>query len=206
MYTIVDERFRRLLEPFELSQLERASGTIYGLWPDLTIAYTNPAWRTFATKNGGGPAICKEWSLGRCVLGAIGEGLRPFFAYNFDRCIAEGRTWTHVYECSSPEHYCEHHMSVYPLRQQAGLLIVNSLVVEVLHTRLATLPSLPTYENSKGLICQCCHCRRVRRGDDNLTWHWVPEWVAKFPEKLTHGICPACLAYHYSPTIGSEQC
>lgn len=42
------------------------------------------------------------------------------------------------------------------------------------------------------LVCVCCHCRRARTAAD--------EWREHHPvtgERLTHGICPECVAELY---------
>lgn len=167
------------------------------MWPDFTIAYTNPGWRQFAASNGGELSQSRERVLGQSVLAAISSDIRPFYETNFTRSINEGRPWMHVYECSSADVYRKYHMKVFPLSRLAGLLVINSLCVERPHTLEAVSSSQSIYANSKGLICQCSHCRRVRRGDDSSTWDWVPAWVAKVCQNISPGICPACLAHYY---------
>jgi hypothetical protein len=58
-----DVGFRPLLADCESGALEDATGTVYGLWPDLTLAFMNPAWFRFAAENRGEPAIF------RCLAG-----------------------------------------------------------------------------------------------------------------------------------------
>lgn len=170
---------------------------MYGLWPDLSLAYANGAWSRFAGENGGEPAISTEWNLGRCALDAIAEPLRPFFAENYRRCLRELRPWEHAYECSSADLYRQFHMTVFPLGRAEGLLVVNSLRIETPHDRVSVSPLEDRYRNPHGIITQCCHCRRVQRADDEPTWDWVPDWVQRFPKRTSHGICPACCGFYY---------
>ncbi|MGN6133451.1 MAG: hypothetical protein ACTHOU_03080, partial [Aureliella sp.] len=71
-----------LLDEFNVEELDRLAATIYGLTPDLKLAYTNPAWHRFALENGGSK-IAPQWGLGRSILEAIAEPLRPFFVENY---------------------------------------------------------------------------------------------------------------------------
>ena len=73
--------------------MESDRSTIYGLWPDLTLAYANPSWTRFAAENGGEPAISTDWTLGRCLLEAVAEPLRPFFVESYGRSLRESRPW-----------------------------------------------------------------------------------------------------------------
>lgn len=196
-----DPRFSVLLADFDLDDVsgeEAKNCTTYGLWPDLRLAYANTAWSQFAAENGGEPAISTDWHLGRCVLDAIAEPLRPFFAKNYRRCLRESRPWEHTYECSSADLYRRFHMSVFPLRRAEGLLVVNSLRIESAHDRNSLPPLENRYRNGGGIITQCCHCRRVQRADNETIWDWVSEWVERFPQRTSHGICPACCGFYYS--------
>jgi hypothetical protein len=85
------------------------------------------------------------------------------------------------------------------MRKSEGLLAINSLRVERLHD----VPSLAgleeVYRQDSGLIVMCGHCRRTRRavGDPDI-WDWVADYVAKQPSQVSHGLCDACLEYHYA--------
>ena len=43
----------------------------------------------------------------------------------------------------------------------------------------------------------CAHCRHTRSADDPQRWDWVPQYVAEPRTRISHGICPLCLAYYY---------
>ncbi len=53
------------------------------------------------------------------------------------------------------------------------------------------------YTNDEGMIVQCCHCRLTRHRVDRLTWEWVPAFIARQPENLSHGLCQTCFRGHY---------
>jgi hypothetical protein len=189
--------FIDILTDFEIDSLTHANETIYGMWPDFTIAFINTGWMRFAAANGG-RRIMREWLLGRCVMDAVAVPLRPFFEINYARCLREQRPWEHIYECSSANVYRTFHMITFPLKNSGGLLVVNSLRQESAHSRTASPPIAEFYANEHGLIVQCCHCRRIRRPETAQTWDWVPEWAANQPCNTSHSLCPPCMAFHYS--------
>lgn len=193
-----DPRFQALLVEFDRESLRNDSGTIYGLWPDFTLAYVNLGWMRFAALNGGEPKLTSQWTLGRCVLDAISEPLRPFFAANYKRCLQEERPLEHLYECSSSRLYRQFHMTTFPLGNAEGLLVVNSLRQEVAHTRIVCPPLDELYRNEHGIVAQCSHCRRVRRIGADQIWDWVPAWVADMPPNTSHGLCEPCIGFYYS--------
>lgn len=201
----IDPQFGRLLEDFEREAIAVSEDVVYGMWPDLTLAYFNHGWNRFAEANSGQPAIRTEWTLGRRLLDAIAEPLHPFFIANYRRCLEERRPWEHTYECSSATVYRTFHMVAYPLGESEGLLVVNSLRLMTEHTRESVPATDGLYRNQHGMVTQCCHCRRVRRPGVADTWDWVREWVATQPPATSHGICPACFGFHYSPLRDQRQ-
>lgn len=192
-----DPAFLPLLKDFGLADAEDHGSTVVGLWPDLTIAYVNRAWRTFAEENGAASAPWLDEPVGRSLLYEITPGLWPFFRENFARCLTERRPWEHEYECSSAELMRKFHMTVYPLGTSEGLLAVHSLVLETPHTEIGLPPVDSRYRSSDGVLVQCCHCRRIRRGDQENSWDWVPLWVKEPPPKTSHGFCPTCFRFYY---------
>jgi hypothetical protein len=197
-----DPAFVGHLAPFDIDALEADLGTTYGLWPDLTLAYFNPAWLKFAHGNRGEPQISTLWPLGRCILDALADPIRQFFLENYQRCLKEQRPWVHFYECSSAQLYREAQMTAFPVGDGDGLLIVNSIRRELEHSRVAQAAVDETYRSKEGIVTQCCHCRRVRRAGDHLVWDWVPDWVEVHPPKTSHGLCAPCLGYYYQ---GKQQ-
>lgn len=201
-----DPRFRTLLRDYNENALAAGKGTVYGVWPDLTLAYLNPAWFRFAGENQGEPTISREWSLGRSILDAVPAPILPFFQTQYGRCLAEGRPWEHHYECSSPESYRKFHLNVFPLGNAEGLLLVNSLVAESPWTPTESPLQPDRYRARNGILIQCCHCRRFRRNDESATWDWVGVWVKQMPEQVSHGLCESCLGFYYGgPRLGSNH-
>ena len=191
-----DPKFLPLLEGFQLPGLQNDPGTIYGLWPDLRLAYMNPAWSRFAAENGGEPAISENWGLGADITRAIAEPLRPIFQDCYEQCLREDRPWVHIYECSSPAVYRAFQMKVFPLRRGEGILVINSLKVVAAMHRRSEPPLEERFRAANGLILQCAHCRRVQRVDGQ--WDWVADWVGWPAPRTSHGICDACVAYYYT--------
>lgn len=191
-------RFKALLSDFSMDGLDHDSGTIYGLWPDLSLAYVNLHWFEFARLNGGEPGFTEQWVPGRCLLDAIAAPLRPFFTLNFQRCLSESKPWEHLYECSSADEFREFHMTTLPLGLAEGLLVVNSLRRATEHTRVPCAALDALYLNEDQIVTQCCHCRTVRRVGEKPAWDWVPQWVSAPLANLSHGLCEPCFGFHYS--------
>ena len=191
--------FEQLLEGFDIEAIHLSDNIVYGLRPTFTIAYHNQGWARFSEQNGGEPVISRTWGLGRSVLDACPPILRPFYIDHFKKCLGEHRPWQHFYECSSPDMYRKFEMQCYPLGNEQGLLVVNSLVKEVPHPEVAHEPLDDLYRNEYGIATQCSHCRKVRRIDCPDQWDFIPDWVKSMPENLSHGLCKTCLGFYYSP-------
>ncbi|HTI51119.1 MAG TPA: hypothetical protein VL475_09210 [Planctomycetaceae bacterium] len=195
---IIDDRFASLLSGFDLAALEADPGVIYAVDHDLRLSYINPAWFRFAAENGGEPQISREWALGRFIMDAIAEELRPFFAKHFRRSLDEMRPWQHVYECSSATRFRKHRMNAFPLEEGQGLLLSHALVLDEPMSRDSAEPDERRFRNPQGIIRQCAHCRRVEQQPPHAGWAWVPEWMARCPPQTSHGICPPCFGFYFS--------
>lgn len=79
------ENFASQLRGFDKEALREQEGVVFGLLPDLRLAFLNRAWSAFALQNGGGPTFESTWSLGRSVLDAISLPLQPFYVTDADR-------------------------------------------------------------------------------------------------------------------------
>jgi hypothetical protein len=187
--------FLPLLNAHKIEELDRQSITALGTWPDLTLAYLNQGWITFARQNGGVP---ERWGLGTSLVEVIPAVMLPFFSEQFMRVLREGRPWRHDYECSSPERMRIFHMIVYPLGSGQGLLMIHSLRRDSKHAPGPSKFSIVDYEDKDGLIHHCAHCRRVRRIDDASVWDWVPELVRNPKPNTSHGLCIPCFGYYYN--------
>jgi len=191
-----DPNFLPYLAPFDLDALEKQESTVYGTWADLRLAYVNQGWDSFAQANGGDPS---RDVLGSSLLRAISEPLQSIYQRQFDCVLREARPWEHTYECSSAEQQRYFHMLVFPLPDHRGLLFVHSQVRGQLHPGPVCKFSSARYLDAHGLIHQCAHCRRVRRANSTSNWDWVPDLVRKPDLRTSHGVCPACYGFYYSP-------
>jgi hypothetical protein len=201
-----DSAFESLLSDHDPDGLRRHAGTVFGLWPDLTLSWFNPAWQRFADENAGGEQIASDWGLGRSVLEATPDVIRPWYETAYLKCFETKERLEHVYECSSHKLFRRFHQMIYPLADASGLLVVNSLVVEHDHDmpgREARAASPRDYRDEDGgLVNMCCHCRRVRHCLVEERWDWVPEWVVRQPENVSHGLCPSCFGHYYPDRSG----
>ncbi|TDY03862.1 aldo-keto reductase family protein [Thiohalophilus thiocyanatoxydans] len=198
-----DPGFEQLLaQHFSLATLEQQPGTVYGLWPDLTLAYMNPAWFRFARDNQGEPAISWQWQRGRAVTEALPDVLHPFYVELYLRGLEQqdDRPLEHAYECSSPEQYRRFSMTLHNLGYGAGLLIINFERQVAQHRRIPRQGDPRSYVDDRGYLVQCSHCRCYRHNQQKNHWDWIPTWLATPPDNLTQTLCPDCFNHYYSFT------
>jgi hypothetical protein len=197
--------FLSLLEPELAQHLAARRDAACGLWPDLTIAYVNPAWARFAKDNGASNGFPDRWREGAPFLEGVGKPLREYYRSHLMQALQSALPWVSEYECSSPKLFRLYRMDVTPVGQGQALL--------VMHTRLAQLPHAPglarepidptPYLDEHGHIPQCMHCRRVQRADAKHQWDWVPRWVERVPESATGSLCTNCIRTRY-PELAKE--
>lgn len=193
--------FRSFLAGFNRDTLKDHDGPIVGLRPDLRMAYFNPSWFAFARENDGEPAITRDWPLGRSIMDAVPDELKSFYRGHFEACLASGVPWSHSYECSSAATFRRFHLRAYPLARGGGLLVVHSRQEAYPITREDHLPlnfSPSDHVDENGFVHQCANCRRI----ENLCtpcnrWDWVPTLVDARYDRVSHTICPICLAYYH---------
>ncbi len=190
----LDPAFAPALARFDLAAFDREASTIYAVDRDLTLTFLNRSWWTFAEKNGAHWAK-GEWGLGASLLAATPKVLLPFYRTLFTRALDEGDPVDHRYECSSPRIRRRYIMRLYPLARE-GFLVTNALVAR----EPWEAPSLASrrYASKRGTIVMCSHCRRTRRHEAGVEqWDWVPAYAKNPPATTSHGLCAACLDYHY---------
>ncbi len=200
----IDANFAARLAPhFRLEELDRYPASVFGLGPDSRLAYFNPAWTAFADANGGQPRVASTWGLGTRYLDAIAEPLRPFYERLLAGAPEPGASLhpvSHQYECSSATLLRRFNMQVYSLPGGAGVVVVNSLLVEMTHDASVRPPQSADrgrYLDPRGIIVQCSHCRLVQRAADPTRWDWVPAWVEHSPSETSHSVCHLCFEYYY---------
>ena len=74
------------------------------------------------------------------------------------------------------------------------------LEIEVVERRAAErrlTEALERVETLRGLLPACSWCTRIR--DDSSRWRTIEDYVChKTEARFTHGICPDCMAVHFS--------
>jgi hypothetical protein len=196
--------FLHLIGHERAHQVESRRDSACGLWPDLRIAYVNPAWQRFAERNGG-QGVRSRWSEGARLLDAIPDTLRAFYERHLKLCLDYRQTWISEYDCSSPTKYRVFRMSVRPVGHGEGLMVLHTCLLQCPHHDIEPdrVPRPARYVDPDGLIHQCVHCRRVRRVGQAEHWDWIPEWVEHVPLNASGGLCPACLATRYPDLAGT---
>jgi hypothetical protein len=195
------ERFELLL-PGDAATFRDDGTSMFGLWPDFRIAWVNRGYLAFAAANEGHD-IATRWREGARLWDAVGEPLTAYYRPHFERLLREGRGWASRYDCSTPTRYRLNRMTVSPVGDRAGLLVVNATIEDAGH---ATEPSAPSdvYVEPGGLVRMCANCRRVHRADREA-WDWVPAWVKRVPATVTHGLCPLCAQFLYGDVLKGRK-
>ncbi len=179
---------------FDVEELLGDDTTTLALDIDGVIVWVNPAWRHFAERNDASD-VAVRFGVGTRYLDGVSGPLASYFEAVFDNVRQTGEPWEFDYECSSPDTFRLMHMRVLPIA--AGrLLIQHSTECARPHDRVADEPIEARYRDAWGLLLQCSNCRRVRDPGDG--WHWVFEWVAQPPERVSHGLCSPCAAQYFT--------
>lgn len=193
--------FAPYLSALLLDELEASAHTVIGLRLDLTIGYRNGAWSRFAADNGA-PEL-EGWS-GPSITALFAPPIRSFYEALFSEVQQTGEPKTHDYECSSPQSYRMFRLRVLPLSGGA-LLLQHHLTVEQPHTRTVRTPSEDIYRSDHGIITQCCHCRCTRRAMQPETWDWVPVYLDRTLEGISHGLCGLCFRHYYPQLVAARE-
>ena len=194
-----DPDFLHLLGPQRVAELEADENTVIGLRADNTVGYRNSGWDRFATDNGAPELI--EWN-GTPILEMFHPEVREAYRDLFQRVRDRGEPEDHVYQCSSPEVYREFRLRVLPLPDE-HLLLIHHLVVNRDHHWPVQEPGT-RYVDADGVVTQCCRCRRTRRANAPETWDWVPAYLDRTLDQVSHGLCPSCFR-HYHPEAAARR-
>jgi hypothetical protein len=178
---------------FDMAALERDRSSTAAIAPDGTIEWANAAWFRFARENGGEHAAIHERDN---YFAAIGGEAREAFEAATAECLAEGRPFEQIYECSSADVFRIFRLRMFPIDRRA-LLLVHDPLVALSHDRTPEPPDEAQYRDPNGLVAQCSNCRATRAIDGS--WHWVPGWVDSLPEPVTHVTCPRCRGFYWPP-------
>lgn len=192
--------FSKNLRPSFVDDLEADKDVVYGLTEALRFNYFNPSWFKFAAVKGGEPNISNSVRLGTDLRSFLDQEIRDFYVSSCQEVIKTGKIWKHEYQCSSPTLYRSMMQTVYPVPNNGGLIVVNSLVVEVpIAERFSIVysPVKDSYVDAKGLICQCVHCRKAKNRVRD-SWDYVPTWVEKMPLRVRFSFCPPCKEHYGS--------
>lgn len=187
---------RTALAPFDLSVLETETYTIYALGPNFELGYMNPAWFKFADENNGS-GVRTRFTLGVEVVRGIAPPLQDKYVSCLQRAQISGEPIEDNYLCPSPSLARTFRLRVLPL-PAGGWLVHNALLVERPHDEPEYVFN-ESYKDARGLIVQCCSCRRVRHGTDTNRWDWVPSLLDSEPGPISHGLCTPCLGFAFPP-------
>lgn len=197
------QEFLARLDGFDFATLENDTSCIYGLARDLSLSYLNRAWYRFARANGAEAGIRRHYPIGTPLAQGLREPERSYYTALYQALLDSGQVWQHDYECSSGSRYRLYHQTAYPLRNQSGILVVNSLRIE--HA-LAPGPAVQSaYRAENGLITACAHCKRAQRGAQPGVWDSVAAWRTAAPANTSHSLCAICYDYFYKHRFGPAR-
>lgn len=195
-----DAAFSAHLTGRRLDAIARERATVCGLWPDCTLALVNAAWWQFAEENGAPRDFRFRFGLGSSMLDAISGPQRRYYETALSRALTSGRSWRHIYRCPSPTVDRTFQLEAIPVGNGRGLLLTHVPQVIARRPETGDEPGFEParYLDSRGVVHQCGHCRRVRRTDDADRWDWVTDWIVVVPRRISHELCRLCLELHYA--------
>ncbi len=203
-----DRAFKNCITSIDFTTLEKSPNAVFGLSKNLDLVYFNKAWFNFSKENKGEPGISRHFPIGTPIGNAISGNLKEYYLNKYQEVLDTKKVWKHEYECSSPSLFRIFHQITYPLKNNEGLIIVNSLKIER-NIDVANDNVLPfkeeNYIQKTGYINQCSNCRRTQRVKKSLVWDWVPIFLEKIPEKMSHTICPVCYDYYWKNAIKNKD-
>lgn len=193
--------FPNQLKGLDFRTLEKSQHSIYGFSKDLKLIYFNESWVRFANENHFKGDIADRYPIETPLSGIIrGAEVESFYLKNYKKVLATRQVWAHEYECSSDREFRVFRQVVYPLKDEAGLVVVNSQLVNLpmaIIQRTSCEGIEQEYRQESGLITQCTNCRLTKRKDPSEIWDWVPEWARNIPTDCSLSICPVCFDYYW---------
>ncbi len=191
----IDVGFITLLTGHDLGRMKETPDVIFIMDREFVLRAFNPAWEAFALSNNGDSTL-KRYGLGSLVPAAFPAFLRGYYTGLYNKVLVSGKRVDLEYECSSDNVYRKFHQSLYPLKDGAGVVVSNHLVVEKPQQETPS-EFAGRHRNKEGIIVQCCHCRRTKDPSQPDKWDWIPDFVREIPEKTSHGFCSRCLEFYY---------
>jgi hypothetical protein len=195
-----EDTFQSNLDGLDFETIENSPHSIFGLSNDLKLIYFNKAWFEFAKLNNGEPEISERFTIGTPFENALSGKMKDFYISNYKKVLSDLKVWKHEYECSSPTLYRVFCQDVYPLKNAAGIVVVNSLKTERTfdHEELKNFTlSNNEYVDKNGFITLCTNCRKTQRVNNVGVWDWVPDFVYDAPKNASHSICVICYDYYW---------
>lgn len=186
---LADPAFAALLPPGVSQALDQDESLAIGVWRDLKTAYFNDAYVEMA-KSFGGAGFLEDWGLGRSVLDAAPEKVRPFLRSLYESALRGEGLVTHSYLCPTPTEQRRFRSTYHPLRDNQGVLVVHRFVIANAPPVAEARPET-AYRDDEGIMHQCANCRATK-AQVGSRWDFVPGFIVKMPDSVSHGLCPAC--------------
>ncbi len=178
-----------------MSPAEHSLTLLYRIDTGNLITSVNPAWSDFARSNFG-EAVLPERILGTNLLDSIEDETIGELYLQMIKRARQGKSLRFNYRCDAPGKRRTFEMNICQLAN-GEVEFSSSLQHEQARPSVAVLE--PGQERSEELLRVCSWCQQVAMPD--LRWLPVEEAVVELRlleaeqlPRLTHGICPSCLA------------
>ena len=191
----IDPTFREAIAYLDLTSIAVSRDVTFIVDKHLILRAFNGAWTAFAMQNDGA-TIIDRFPLGAAIDAVFPVVLKDYFRSAYATALRTHTPFELDYECSSVDQLRHFHQSAYPLVDAAGLVIANHLIESRPHTQRVHAFTQRLID-ANGLIAQCCNCRKLRDPEDETSWWWVPEAVARTFPNTSHSICPRCYDFYY---------
>ncbi len=193
---------RSLRRTVDLARLEESRHTIFGLTPELRLAYFNPAWLEFAATNGA-PRLASDCALGHAVMSAVPAPLKKFYLDGYASALSTGRCWLSGYQAPTPRRMQSWLQRVEPLASSDGLLVTHMLVSDLPHQVAGHAPDPRRYRHPDGRLRQCATCRAFSPSGQPSEWELVPSWLALPPPRVSVELCFRCAEQAYGQRLAA---
>ena len=174
-----DPSFPNVATGIDFDTLEGSEYSIYALTADLKFIYFNPAFFQFTEENDIADNYFDTFGIGSSFSEVLkGDKVKQRYISAYENVLDSGDVLHHEYECSSGTQYRYFHQGVFPFKNGDGLIVINSLMVNLPVNQLQKSvfdAQSSVYLGDDGFIVQCSNCRHVQRVKQPDVWYWVPD-------------------------------
>lgn len=176
--------------------IDQTTNTVFLVDRSGRLVDHNAAYERFARDNAG-DSLLARWGRGCDMYACLPAVIREEVVARYEQVWRTGRV-DYRYQCHSPELFRIYHMRLVPYRDEF-VISEHSLVVSAPLPGMVILPEdeiRRRFGDSRGIVTQCCSCRKIRSPGTGEEWFWVEAMFnpsARIAADTSHGLCPVCL-------------